>query len=108
MRPRPHRPIQNTKSLTRCFSRAEFLSVRQIDHKTTLMPFCVDQETWLPVIKAIYELTSQPTSTVHVRSAWVVEQPNHGDAGVLNQKELKEHYPKTCVYLRLGTESLVT
>ncbi|THH13650.1 hypothetical protein EW146_g6596 [Bondarzewia mesenterica] len=52
----------------------------------------LSQETWLPVIKHLYHLTSQSTSPIRIHSAWAIERPNHGDAGVLNERELKEHY----------------
>ncbi|KAI0748084.1 Alpha/beta hydrolase fold-1 [Daedaleopsis nitida] len=52
----------------------------------------LQKETWVPVIKRLYHLTSQPQSKVTIHSVWVVERPNHGDAGVMNEAMLKEHY----------------
>jgi hypothetical protein len=65
------------------------------------------EATWLPVIKQLYQLASDPSSAVHIQSAWVIERPNHGDAGLLNEKELKEHYSEICTRLSdglLGTD----
>ncbi|KAJ7103035.1 Alpha/beta hydrolase fold-1 [Mycena belliarum] len=50
------------------------------------------QETWIPVIKELFRLSSQSPSSVKIRSAWVIERPNHGEAALINAKLLKEHY----------------
>ena len=74
----------------------------------TLVNYVPDQETWLPLIKEIYRLTSDESCPVHIRSAWVVEQPNHGDSGVLNAKVLEEHYSKMCTQTQLIIDSQST
>ncbi|KAJ7626298.1 hypothetical protein DFH06DRAFT_1142027 [Mycena polygramma] len=53
---------------------------------------CVDQETWQPVIRELFRLASMPATSVKIRSAWVIEGPNHGDAALLNASVLEEHY----------------
>ncbi|KAF8999607.1 Alpha/Beta hydrolase protein [Cyathus striatus] len=52
----------------------------------------LNQETWVPVIKSLYRLTSHQTNTFFIQSAWTIERPNHGDASVLNGQTLNEHY----------------
>ncbi|RDX44654.1 hypothetical protein OH76DRAFT_1051913 [Lentinus brumalis] len=52
----------------------------------------LQNETWLPVIKRLYQYTSQSHSRVSIHSIWVIERPNHGDAALLNEAALKEHY----------------
>jgi len=52
----------------------------------------LQKDAWLPVIKRLYHLASQSQSRVTIHSVWVIERPNHGDAGVLNEAMLKEHY----------------
>ncbi|KAK7063764.1 Alpha/beta-hydrolase [Favolaschia claudopus] len=49
------------------------------------------QETWIPVIKEFFRLSSV-SSNLYVRSAWVIERPNHGDSALLNSRLLQEHY----------------
>ncbi|KAF8996505.1 hypothetical protein BDQ17DRAFT_1249732 [Cyathus striatus] len=72
-------------------------------HPSTEPAFCLlftggislNQETWVPVMKFLYDLISRQINTVSIQSAWTIERPNHGDASVLNEQALKEHYT-TC------------
>lgn len=57
------------------------------------------QETWIPVIRHLYRLTSEAGSRVTINSAWVLERPNHGAAALLNEEILKEHYSVICAFL---------
>ncbi|KAF9228326.1 hypothetical protein BS17DRAFT_763830 [Gyrodon lividus] len=50
-----------------------------------------DQETSLPFIKELFRLADQRPE-VNINSVWVIERPNHGDAGVLNEETLIKHY----------------
>ncbi|KAJ6601298.1 Alpha/beta hydrolase family-domain-containing protein [Mycena vulgaris] len=50
------------------------------------------QDTWIPIVKELFRLSSESSSGVKVRSAWVVERPNHGEAALLNAEVLKKHY----------------
>ncbi|KAI0760367.1 hypothetical protein C8Q74DRAFT_222581 [Fomes fomentarius] len=52
----------------------------------------IQTEAWLPLLKRLFHLTSKPTSRVAILSAWAIERPNHGDAGLLNEAMLNEHY----------------
>lgn len=63
----------------------------------------LQQEAWLPVIKRLYHLTSQPSSRVTIHSVWVIERPNHGDAGVSNEAMLKEHSHTAFLSLQYAT-----
>lgn len=58
----------------------------------------VGQETWIPVIKHLYRLTSDSSSRVTIHSAWVLERPNHGAAALLNEEILKKHYSAMCTF----------
>ena len=49
-------------------------------------------------MKELYRLSSQPQSRVFIESMWAIERPNHGDAGVVNEKMLKEHYSISCMF----------
>ncbi|KAJ7642850.1 hypothetical protein B0H17DRAFT_960037, partial [Mycena rosella] len=49
-------------------------------------------DTWIPVIKELFRLSSESPSPVKVGSVWAVERPNHGEAALLNAKLLKQHY----------------
>ncbi|KAF8994952.1 hypothetical protein BDQ17DRAFT_1524128 [Cyathus striatus] len=49
------------------------------------------QETWLPLIKSLYQLSSRQTD-ISIESVWTIERPNHSDASILNEKTLKKHY----------------
>ncbi|KAK7029621.1 hypothetical protein VNI00_014319 [Paramarasmius palmivorus] len=51
------------------------------------------QDTWIPVIKELFKPSSScQSSRVKLQSVWVIERPNHGDAGLVNAEILKEHY----------------
>ncbi|KAJ7157104.1 hypothetical protein C8R46DRAFT_1113395, partial [Mycena filopes] len=53
----------------------------------------LSQETWIPIIKELFRVSSAAaSSSVKVGSAWVVERPNHGEAGLLNADLLKKYY----------------
>lgn len=52
-------------------------------------------ELWVPVIKHLYRLQARPGSPIHIRSVWVVDRPNHGDAAQLNEQTLKEHHSQS-------------
>ncbi|KIJ65808.1 hypothetical protein HYDPIDRAFT_186955 [Hydnomerulius pinastri MD-312] len=51
----------------------------------------LNQELYLPLIKELFRLADE-SPAVNIRSAWVIERPNHGDAGVLNEETLIKHY----------------
>jgi hypothetical protein len=42
------------------------------------------------------ELLEKNLAKVKIREMWVIECPNHGDAGILNEKVLKWGYDPTC------------
>ncbi|KAJ7492113.1 hypothetical protein FB451DRAFT_517071 [Mycena latifolia] len=50
------------------------------------------QDTWIPIIKELFRLSTEAPSRVKVRSVWVVERPNHGEAALINAELLKKHY----------------
>ncbi|KAJ8690337.1 hypothetical protein PTI98_011768 [Pleurotus ostreatus] len=52
------------------------------------------QETAIPVIKELYRLTAD-SEAVSIRSAWVVERPNHGDAAQMNEEVLRHYVGKS-------------
>ncbi|RPD58290.1 hypothetical protein L226DRAFT_614478 [Lentinus tigrinus ALCF2SS1-7] len=52
----------------------------------------LQSETWIPVIKRLYQHVSLPDSRVTIRSVWVIERANHGDAALLNEDALRKHY----------------
>ncbi|KAI0696989.1 Alpha/beta hydrolase fold-1 [Cerioporus squamosus] len=66
------------------------------DRATCTLMICsglnLQKETWLSVIKRLYQHASLPASRVTIHSVWVIERPNHGDAALLNEASLKEHY----------------
>lgn len=48
-------------------------------------------EHYLHFIKQLFGLANDnPASHVHIQSFWVVESPNHGDAGILNKAVLDD------------------
>jgi hypothetical protein len=67
----------------------DLVDLSQTDHTA-------DAETWIPVIKHLYDLAEQPDSPLMICSAWVIERPNHGEAALLNKQMLAEHYPEVC------------
>ncbi|KAH7890619.1 hypothetical protein F5I97DRAFT_1799295 [Phlebopus sp. FC_14] len=59
----------------------------------------LNQELSLPLIKELFRLADE-SPEVNIRSAWVIERPNHGDAGLLNEETLIKHYVgKSCKYI---------
>ncbi|KDQ24020.1 hypothetical protein PLEOSDRAFT_1114198, partial [Pleurotus ostreatus PC15] len=52
------------------------------------------QETAIPVIKELYRLTAD-SEAVCIRSVWVVERPNHGDAAQMNEEVLRHYVGKS-------------
>ncbi|KAJ7682219.1 hypothetical protein DFH06DRAFT_289776 [Mycena polygramma] len=53
----------------------------------------LSQETWVPIIKELFALSAVSSSqVVKVRSAWVIERPNHGEPALINAEMLKKHY----------------
>ncbi|KAJ6560318.1 hypothetical protein B0H19DRAFT_1376107 [Mycena capillaripes] len=52
----------------------------------------LSQDTWIPIIKELFRLSSGSSSDVKVQSAWVVERPNHGEPALINAELLKQHY----------------
>ncbi|KAJ7508557.1 hypothetical protein B0H11DRAFT_1965628 [Mycena galericulata] len=49
------------------------------------------QDTWIPIIKDLFRQSSE-SSSCKIRSAWVIERPNHGEPALLNAELLKKHY----------------
>ncbi|KAJ7629559.1 hypothetical protein B0H17DRAFT_549206 [Mycena rosella] len=73
------------------------LGLRNPDINILHLLYCVrgyhsSQDTWIPVIKELFRLSSESPSPVKVGSVWAVERPNHGEAVLLNAKLLKQHY----------------
>jgi hypothetical protein len=55
------------------------------------------QDTWIPIIKELFRLSSSSEShEVKVHSAWVIERPNHGEPALINAELLKTHYSVQC------------
>ncbi|KAJ7110341.1 Alpha/beta hydrolase fold-1 [Mycena crocata] len=48
------------------------------------------QDTWIPIIQELFRLSW--SSRIKIRSAWVIERPNHGEPALINAEILKEHY----------------
>ena len=89
--------IQTTCCLMFCsgISLRAYPSTNRSPHCSLTLRF-TEKETWLPVIKRLFDLASQPNSRVVIHSIWVIERPNHGDAAMLNEALLKEFYHVQC------------
>ena len=59
----------------------------------TRTPGC---EVWLPTIKRLYQLQAQSRGPVYIRHIWVMDWPNHGDSGIVNEHVLKENFDVSC------------
>ncbi|KAJ7837424.1 hypothetical protein B0H14DRAFT_2589268 [Mycena olivaceomarginata] len=71
------------------------LRVNDCLHKT--------QDTWIPVIKECFCLSSASSSDIQFRSAWVIERPNHGEPALVNPEPLKKHYSAQFPSLQYAT-----
>lgn len=80
---------------TVCRDLATFVFLNMACHSLTQCLY-TEKEAWLPVIKRLYKLASQANSRVYIHSVWVIERPNHGDAALLNEVQLREHYRVMC------------
>ncbi|KDQ55899.1 hypothetical protein JAAARDRAFT_36659 [Jaapia argillacea MUCL 33604] len=67
-------------------------------------------ELWIPMIKQLYLLNAARDTPARIRSVWGVDCPNHGDAGILNEAYLKEHFAEHFSLHEYGNaiKSLVT
>ncbi|THU98495.1 hypothetical protein K435DRAFT_28968 [Dendrothele bispora CBS 962.96] len=52
----------------------------------------LNEPTYIPMVKELFRLSNETSSSIHIRSIWVLERPDHGDAGVVNEETLREHY----------------
>ncbi|KAI0047176.1 hypothetical protein FA95DRAFT_1277707 [Auriscalpium vulgare] len=62
-------------------------------HTVNLLLTCAiggSAEWWVPLLRRLF--SEQHSSAARVGAAWVVEAPNHGDGGVLNEVLLRSHY----------------
>lgn len=57
---------------------------------------CVGTETWIPTIRYLFQLQSEPESTLRIKDIWTVDSPNQGEAAILNEQILKEKYSDIC------------
>jgi len=49
---------------------------------------------WAPTVKKLYDLHDAPNAPVHILSIWIIDRPNHDDAGVLNRDILNKEYAR--------------
>jgi len=59
-------------------------------------------ELWLPTIKHLFDEQAKSDSHIYIRHVWAVEWPNYGDAAVLNEIVLKEHYSEAITQRNVG------
>ncbi|KAK7449256.1 hypothetical protein VKT23_013400 [Stygiomarasmius scandens] len=51
-----------------------------------------NEPTYIPIVTELFRLSAEYSSGIHIHSIWVLERPDHGDAGVLNEETLQKHY----------------
>lgn len=55
------------------------------------------KEVWEPVIERVFSTENAKPNGLHIREAWTVDAPNHGDAAALNAAALESGaYDLTC------------
>ena len=58
------------------------------------------REVWEPIIERIFATENAKSNGLHIREAWAIDAPNHGDAAVLNADLLRSGaYDLTCELL---------
>ncbi|KAJ7865673.1 hypothetical protein B0H13DRAFT_2352857 [Mycena leptocephala] len=101
-----HSPKANSVQFSYCFDRPlQCIATRYINdladsHSNVGSTACLvfaggislSQDTWIPIIKELFRLSSSESHEVKVHSAWVIERPNHGEPALINAELLKTHY----------------
>jgi len=92
--PRPNFPLVTTAN------RYWAPSSKSVDDPTALTLIFAHgtgfhKEIWLPIIEDLYTLAENHGS-LRIREVWSIDAPNHGDAAVLNEKDLQWGYEPIC------------
>lgn len=45
----------------------------------------LDKECWEPVLSKLFEMRTDFGTPLHVREAWSIDSPNHGESAILNE-----------------------
>ncbi|KAJ3885328.1 Alpha/beta hydrolase family-domain-containing protein [Lentinula edodes] len=87
--PRPHYPLLST---LKRFWNPSWTDSNSPDGLTLLFTHGTGfhKEQWEPTIDHLLELIQN--NSIKIREIWTIDAPNHGDAGVLNEKSLRNGY----------------